>query len=233
MFFTRPAQHSHRTLQETALSPRSGTAAVEHLTDDDLALRAQQGDDLAQRALIQRYRRFASSRGRGYYIPGGDADDIVQEALIGLYKAVRDYRAERQASFRVFAELCITRQIRTAVKTARRHKHQPLNQYVSISRPRSEGSAEAAVECLIDDHADPAGDVIAADGARAVDRTVATMLSGFEIDVLRLFLTGQSYEEIATRLGRQAKAIDNALQRIKRKVADRASNEVSLLCRNG
>ncbi|MBW3610465.1 MAG: sigma-70 family RNA polymerase sigma factor [Actinobacteria bacterium] len=213
------------------MSPRSGTAALDHLDDDELAMRAQQCDDLAQQALIQRYRRLASFRGRGYYIPGGDADDIVQEALIGLYKAVRDYRPEREASFRGFAELCITRQIHTAVKTARRRKHQPLNQYVSISRPRPEGSFEAGVEGMIDGHADPADpadDVVAADGARAVDCTVATLLSGFENDVLRLFVTGQSYEEIAALLGRQAKAVDNALQRIKRKFADRAPSAARL-----
>ncbi len=205
------------------MSPRSAIAALDHLDDDDLVSRAQQGDDLAQQALIQRYRRFASSRGRGYYIPGGDADDIVQEALIGLYKAVRDYRAERQASFRVFAELCITRQIHTAVKAARRRKHQPLNQYVSISRPRAEGSTERVDDRLVDDHADPADDVVAVASARAVDATVAAMLSGFEIDVLRLFVTGQSYEEIGACLGRQAKSIDNALQRIKRKLSTQRS----------
>lgn len=211
------------------MSPRSGTAAVDHLDDDDLAIRAQQGNDLAQQALIQRYRRFASFRGRGYYIPGGDADDIVQEALIGLYKAVRDYRPDREASFCVFAELCITRQIRTAVKTAQRRKHQPLNSYVSISRPRPEDSTEVAVEGLVDDHSDPADDVIAADDARAVDRAVAAMLSGFEIDVLRLFVAGQSYQEIGAVLGRRVKAVDNALQRVKRKLSSDSTDRTELV----
>ncbi|MDQ3306058.1 MAG: sigma-70 family RNA polymerase sigma factor [Actinomycetota bacterium] len=201
------------------MSPRSGTAALDHLDDDALAIRAQQGDDLAQQALIQRYRRFASYHGRGYYLPGGDADDIVQEALIGLYKAIRDYRPHHRTSFQVFAELCITRQIHTAVKAARRFKHQPLNQYVSISRPRPEGSYEPVADRLIDNHADPADDVVAVASAQAVDATMATMLSGFEIDVLRLFVSGQSYEEIGTLLGRQVKSIDNALQRIKRKLS--------------
>ncbi len=200
------------------MSPRSGNAALDHLDDDALAVRAQQGNDLAQQALIQRYRRFASSRGRGYYIPGGDVDDIVQEALIGLYKAVRDYQPDRQASFRAFAELCITRQIRSAVKAARRYKHQPLNHYVSISSPRREESTEPVAERLVDDRADPAEDVIAVASARAVEATVASVLSGFEIDVLRLFVTGQTYEEIGARLGRRVKSIDNALQRIKRKL---------------
>jgi RNA polymerase sporulation-specific sigma factor len=202
------------------LSSRPGTAALDHLTDDDLAARAQRGNDIAQQELIQRYRRFASSKGRGYYIAGGDADDIVQEALIGLYKAIRDYRGDRQASFRVFAELCITRQIMTAIKTARRRKHQPLNQYVSISPFGRDEPPEWSVEHLLDDHraADPADDIVADDVAQAVDRVLEGMLSGFEVDVLRLFIEGRTYQEIGFELGRHPKSIDNALQRIKRKL---------------
>ena len=199
---------------------RSATVELDHLTDDDLAARAQEGSDPAQQALIQRYRRFASAKGRGYYIAGGDADDIAQEALIGLYKAVRDYRSDRQASFRVFAELCITRQIMTAIKTARRRKHQPLNQYVSISPARGEEPPESFAEHLLRDHrtADPADDVVADDRAQAVERAMEAMLSGFEVDVLRLFLEGQTYQEIGAVLGRHPKSVDNALQRIKRKL---------------
>src|SRR5436305_1559179 len=109
------------------------TAPLTELSDDELALQAQAGDALAQQALLDRYRRFVRAKARGYFLVGGDNEDIQQEALIGLYKAVRDYRVDRQASFRAFAELCITRQIITAIKTATRQKHQPLNQYVSIS----------------------------------------------------------------------------------------------------
>lgn len=203
------------------MSPRSAIAALESLHDDALVAKAQDGDDLAQQALVQRYRRLACARGRGYYLPGGDADDIVQEALIGLYKAVRDYRSDREASFRGFAEVCITRQIMTAVKTAGRRKHQPLNHYVSISRPR-EGSVEGDLERILDDHhaADPADHVVADREAAAVGQRVASVLSGFEVDVLRLFVAGQSYQEIGALLGHQVKSVDNALQRIKRKLSD-------------
>lgn len=199
---------------------RLGTAALDHLTDDDLAARSQEGNDLAQQALIQRYRRFASAKGRGFYIAGGDDDDIDQEALIGLYKAVRDYRNDRQASFRVFAELCINRQIMTAIKTAQRRKHQPLNQYVSLSPVPDEEALDRIVERLLGDHhaADPAEDVMADDDAQAVDRALAAALSPFEVDVVRLFLQGRSYQEIGVTLDRDPKAVDNALQRAKRKL---------------
>ena len=212
------------------MSPRSGVVDLESLHDDALVARAQAGDDLAQQALIQRYRRFASARSRGYYLPGGDADDIVQEALIGLYKAVRDFRSDRQTSFRGFAEVCITRQVLTAVKTAGRRKHQPLNHYVSISRPRGEGAGECELERILDDHhaQDPAECVVADGDAAAVDQQVASVLSGFEVDVLRLFVAGESYQEIGALLGRQVKSVDNALQRIKRKLSDRAPGAARL-----
>jgi RNA polymerase sporulation-specific sigma factor len=191
------------------------------LTDDELAIRAHGGDQDALRLLIERYRRFARSKGRGYFIVGGDADDIEQEALIGLYKAVRDYQPERQASFRAFAELCITRQIITAIKTATRQKHQPLNQYVSISGVRGgDDAGERSVEDLLDDHnvSDPADDVISGERMDSMRESMARMLSGLEVDVLRLYVEGKSYQEISSHLGRHVKSIDNALQRIKRKL---------------
>ena len=191
------------------------------LTDDELAVRAQAGSQDAFRILIERYRRFARAKGRGYFLVGGDADDIEQEALIGLYKAVRDYMPERQASFRAFAELCITRQIITAIKTATRQKHQPLNQYVSISGVRGgDDPGERSVEALLDDHnvADPADDVISAERLDAMRDSMARMLSDLEVDVLRLYVEGKSYQEIGDQLGRHVKSIDNALQRIKRKL---------------
>jgi RNA polymerase sporulation-specific sigma factor len=205
------------------LSPRIATAALDDLHDDALVALAQQGDDLAQRALIQRYRRFASLKGRGCFIAGGDADDITQEALIGLYKAIRDYRPERPSSFRAFAELCITRQLATAIKTARRQKHWPLNQYVSISAEGDDLAGEPPAERLLGDTRapDPADHLVVDEDARAAGRAVAGMLSGLEVDVLRLLVEGNSYEEIGAQVGRRAKSVDNALQRIKRKVARR------------
>ena len=189
--------------------------------DDDLAVLAQGGDRQAQQVLIERYRRFARAKGRGYFLVGGDSDDIEQEALIGLYKAVRDYKTEAQASFRAFAELCITRQIITAIKTATRQKHQALNQYVSISGVRGgDDPGERTVEELLDDHnvADPADHVVSGERMDAMRTAMAEMLSGLEVDVLRLYVSGKTYQEIGEELGRHVKSIDNALQRIKRKV---------------
>jgi len=152
---------------------------------------------------------------------GADFDDIEQEGMIGLYKAVRDFRDDRQASFRAFAELCITRQIITAIKTATRQKHQPLNQYVSISGVRgTDDPGERTVERLLDDHnvADPAEEVVCSERMGAMRDSMAKLLSGLEVDVLRLYVEGRSYQEIGDELGRHVKSIDNALQRIKRKL---------------
>ena len=203
------------------MSFRFTATPLTEMTDDELAVQAQGGDSRAQQALIDRYRRFARAKGRGYFLVGGDAEDIQQEALIGLYKAIRDYQVERQASFRAFAELCITRQIITAIKTATRQKHQPLNQYVSISsaRPGDDGG-ERPVEDLLDNHAiaDPADQVISRERMANMRMAMAEMLSGLEVDVLRLYVEGKTYQEIGEELGRQVKSIDNALQRIKRKL---------------
>ena len=191
------------------------------LADDELAGRFQAGDRLALEALIARYRRFARAKSRGYFLVGGDADDIEQEALIGLYKAARDFRPEHQASFRAFAELCITRQIITAIKTATRQKHQPLNQYVSISGVRGgDDPGERSVEELLHSHhdGDPADNVISGERMHAMRTSMAQMLSGLEVDVLKLYVEGKSYQEIGAQLGRHVKSIDNALQRIKRKL---------------
>ena len=191
------------------------------LADDELAARFQAGDRLALEALIARYRRFARAKSRGYFLVGGDADDIEQEALIGLYKAARDFRPEHQASFRAFAELCITRQIITAIKTATRQKHQPLNQYVSISGVRGgDDPGERSVEELLHSHhdGDPADNVISSERMQVMRSSMAEMLSGLEVDVLKLYVEGKSYQEIGAQLGRHVKSIDNALQRIKRKL---------------
>lgn len=201
------------------MPPRPGIATLDDLTDDDLATQAQAGDAGAQQALIERYRRFASAKARGYRIPGGDADDIDQEALIGLYQAVRDYRRGRAASFRTFAELCITRQVLTAIKTARRIKHQPLNHYVSISRQPGEERQDRALEHILDGrHGDPADAIVADELTLALNQAVAAVLSSLEVDVLRLLVQGRTYQEIGAQLGRHVKSVDNAIQRAKRKL---------------
>jgi RNA polymerase sporulation-specific sigma factor len=200
---------------------RSDFTPLVELTDDELVARFHEGDGDALNILLERYRRFARAKARGYFLVGADHDDIEQEAMIGLYKAARDFRADRQASFRAFAELCITRQVITAIKTATRQKHQPLNQYVSISGVRGgDDAGERSVEDLLDKHnlPDPADEVVSRDGMDAMRRSMAEMLSSLEVDVLRLYVEGKSYQEIGDRLGRHVKSIDNALQRIKRKL---------------
>ncbi|MDQ1437830.1 MAG: polymerase sporulation-specific sigma factor [Acidimicrobiaceae bacterium] len=191
------------------------------MSDMDLVARFHEGDADALAVLLERYRRFARAKARGYFLVGADSDDIEQEGMIGLFKAARDFRPDRQASFRAFAELCITRQVITAIKTATRQKHQPLNQYVSISGVRGgDDPGERSVEDLLDDHyvADPAETVISNERMANMRRSMADMLSGLEVDVLRLYVEGKSYQEIGEHLGRHVKSIDNALQRIKRKL---------------
>ena len=192
------------------------------LSDVELVARFHQGDAEALHVLLERYRRFARAKARGYFLVGADSDDIEQEGMIGLYKAARDYNPDRQASFRAFAELCITRQVITAIKTATRQKHQPLNQYVSISGVRgSDDPAERSVEDLLGENhqlADPADEVVSNERMANMRRSMSDMLSGLEVDVLRLYVEGKSYQEIGEHLGRHVKSIDNALQRIKRKL---------------
>src|SRR5579875_1704899 len=190
-------------------------------TDEELVARFQRGDLTALDSLLGRYRRFARSKARSYFLVGADPDDIEQEGLIGLYKAARDYRPDRQASFRAFAELCVTRQVISAIKAATRHKHQPLNRYVSISGVRgSDDPAEGAVEEMLGDHraCDPADEVVSQEQIAAIRRSMSESLSTLEVEVLRLYVEGKSYNEIGSHLGRHVKSIDNALQRIKRKL---------------
>lgn len=181
----------------------------------------EHGEADALEEVINRYRRFARAKARGYFLIGGDSDDVEQEALIGLYKAVRDFRTGHQASFRAFAELCIKRQIITAIKTATRQKHQPLNSYLSISggRPGDEMNDTAVDEILVSHtDADPCDTVVADERLLTLRRSMDELLSSLEIEVLRLYLEGKSYLEIGDQLGRHTKSIDNALQRIKRKL---------------
>jgi len=189
--------------------------------DDELVNAARAGDDRALAALLDKYRGFARSKARSYFLVGADREDIMQEGMIGLYKAVRDYNPDLQTSFRAFAELCITRQIITAIKTATRQKHGPLNNYVSFSRPVL--TDDEGERCLGDmlpmlTVSDPADLVISAERIRALQQHFDEVLSDLEAEVLRLYVDGKSYQEIAAVLQRHVKSIDNALQRIKRKL---------------
>ena len=189
--------------------------------DDELVLAARSGDDEALTTLLTKYRAFARVKARSYFLVGDDREDIVQEGMIGLYKAIRDFNCDMDSSFRAFAELCVTRQIITAIKTATRQKHGPLNNYVSFSRPVSgDDDGERVLADILPTVAisDPADLVISAERIRALQAHFDEVLSDLETDVLRLYVEGKSYEEIAERLQRHVKSIDNALQRIKKKL---------------
>lgn len=193
-------------------------------SDEQLVALARSGDDVALGDLLTKYRRLARSKARSYFLAGADREDVVQEAMIGLYKAVRDFNPELETSFRAFAELCITRQVITAVKTATRQKHGPLNSYVSLHRPVG-GDDEACAAVLGDmipsiAVSDPADLVISAERMRALHDHFDDVLSDLEMEVLRLYVEGNGYQDIAERLQRHVKSIDNALQRIKRKLDD-------------
>jgi len=191
------------------------------LSDEGVVQLAQTGDTEALLTLIDRYREFVRLKARSYFLIGADREDIVQEGMIGLFKAIRDYRNDRDTSFRAFAEICVTRQIITAVKTATRQKHTPLNSYVSLNNPA--GETEAPDKAMMDfpgsrDAVDPADLVISTEEALSIKDNFGKTLSRFEAEVLRLYVEGRSYQEIAGDLDRHVKSIDNALQRIKRKV---------------
>jgi len=186
-----------------------------------LVIQARNGDDAALDALIRRYTGFVRLKASSYFLAGGESDDLVQEGLIGLYKAVRDFRADKETSFRSFAELCITRQIITAIKTATRFKHAPLNTYVSFSQtPAGQDDGECTLGDALPGPGvdDPAVCVISTQELQSLVFCLGTGLSPLESDALRLYLEGNSYEEMAEELGCDTKTIDNALQRVKRKV---------------
>jgi RNA polymerase sporulation-specific sigma factor len=192
------------------------------LADLQLVVRARNGDQLALDALIRRYTGFVRLKASSYFLAGGDAEDLIQEGLIGLYKAVRDFRHDKETSFRSFAELCVTRQIITAIKTATRFKHSPLNTYISFSNTPAGQDSDSDVTLgdalpgpSVDD---PSICVISTEELQSLVFSLGTGLSKLEADALKLYLEGSSYEEMAEELGCDTKTIDNALQRVKRKV---------------
>ena len=195
--------------------------AQPQVEDGFLIALAKTGDPTAYSRLVTRYRGFVRLKASSYFLAGGDSEDLIQEGLIGLYKAIRDYRTDRESSFRNFAELCITRQIITAVKTATRNKHTPLNQYVSFSStPAGSGEEVPTLEELIASPSvnDPAKQAISAEELRSLVGCLSTALSELESHVLSLYLDGYSYEQVGERLGCDTKTVDNALQRVTRKV---------------
>lgn len=201
-------------------SPEDLRVRYRSLTDEQVAELSREGDVLAEEYLLDKYKNFVRSKARSYFLIGADHEDIVQEGMIGLYKAIRDFRPEKLSSFRAFAELCVTHQIITAIKTATRQKHIPLNSYISLNKPLyDEESERTLMDVIVEGHdSNPEDIFINRESLGNISAKMNEILSGLERDVLEAYLDGKSYQEIAEQLGRHAKSIDNALQRVKRKL---------------
>jgi len=215
----------------TTTAVRTAQRSQRELEDLQLVMRVRNGDELAREQLIRRYTGFVRMKASSYFLAGGESEDLVQEGLIGLWKAVRDFRPDKETSFRSFAELCVTRQIITAIKSATRYKHQALNTYVSFSHTPAGHDPDS--DCTLGDalpgsHVDePSVQVISTEELQSLVFCLGSGLSNLESDALRLYLEGHSYEDMAEALGCDTKTIDNALQRVKRKiVAHRDSRAV-------
>ena len=209
--------NSERYMQEIS---RNEFSRYSEYPDEQIVEMSHNGDSAAEEFLLDKYKNFVRSKARSYFLVGADHEDIVQEGMIGLYKAIRDYRPDKLSSFRAFAELCVTRQIITAIKTATRQKHIPLNNYVSLNKPLyDEESDRTLLDVIIEGRtSDPEEMIINMENIGNIRARISEVLSGLEQEVLNAFLDGRSYQEIAESLGRHVKSIDNALQRVKRKL---------------
>lgn len=192
----------------------------ENMTDEEIVEIARVGDIDAQEYLINKYKNYVRAKARTYFLLGGDKEDLIQEGMIGMYKAIRDFRSDKLSSFRAFAELCITRQIITAIKTATRQKHIPLNSYVSLNKPIYDEDSDRTLLDVITGNkvTDPEELIISREEFTEIETKMGELLSSLEWKVLMYYLEGKSYQEIAEDLGRHVKSIDNALQRVKRKL---------------
>lgn len=202
-------------------SQKKFPVSFEDMSDEEIALYAQKNNDSrAKEFLLQKYKRLVVLKSKGYFLAGADRDDIIQEGMIGLYKAIRDFSDEKLASFRAFSEICITRQILTAIKGANRQKHMPLNSYVSLSKPIYMDSPDKTVLdfSIGDDKINPEEVLLTKEEHKEIEERLSSVLSDFEWRVLRCYLMGKSYREISFELHRESKAVDNALQRIKHKM---------------
>ncbi len=221
-FFADRQEHQNEAaLEEKACDEDSPHFAYyEALGDAQTVKKANAGDGQALEYLLNKYKNFVRAKARYYFLAGADKEDIVQEGMIGLYKAVRDFQPEKQVSFRAFAELCITRQVITAVKSATRQKHKPLNGYVSLNRPVFDEESDRTMMDMIKSAKvlNPEEIIISKEDIDAIEHSLDSNLSVLEKNVLNLYLNGKSYQEIAKLLDRQVKSIDNALQRIKAKI---------------
>ncbi len=188
--------------------------------DEEIVAMIRDGDDRALEFLLRKYQNFVKAKAKSYFLIGADKEDIYQEGMIGLFKAIRDFKDDKLASFKVFAELCVTRQIITAVKTATRQKHIPLNTYVSLNKPIYDEESDRTLLDILSGIkvSDPEELIIDREEMEKLENKIEEVLSSLEMEVLNSYLDGKSYQEIATDLDRQAKSIDNALQRVKRKL---------------
>lgn len=198
-----------------------------NMTDDELIIISKEGNGYAIEVLLERYRNFVRARSRTYFLIGADKEDIIQEGMIGLYKAIRDYKPEAQASFKSFAELCITRQIITAIKTATRQKHIPLNSYISLSKPVYDDESDRVLLDTVFERKrlDPEEIMIDKERFYSIEEKLSKILSKLEWSVLLKYLEGKSYVDIAAQIGKTEKSIDNALQRIKKKIEKHILND--------
>jgi len=190
------------------------------MPDELIAAWANEGDVIALDFLIRKYKNFVKAKSRSYFLIGGDPEDIIQEGMIGLFKAIRDYDVEKNSNFKAFAELCVKRQIITAIKTATRQKHIPLNSYVSLNKPIYNGDSERTLLDVLKGKRsmNPETLYISREEVTSIKEKIGKILSKFEWEVLTCYLAGESYQEIATDLNKPVKSIDNALQRVKKKI---------------
>lgn len=193
---------------------------VDEYNEEEVVALARNGDSRAQEFLIKKYKNFVRGKARSYFLIGADREDIIQEGMIGLFKAIRDYRPDRIASFKAFAELCITRQMITAIKTATRQKHIPLNSYISLNKPMYDEDSERTLLDVVSGRvvSNPEELLISREEFDSMEAKIGEVLSDLELQVLTYYLDGKSYQEIAENLDRHVKSIDNALQRVKRKL---------------
>ena len=206
-------------ISETDSTVPAELSVYSERSDEENVLLSQQGDRNAEDWLLEKYKNFVRSKARSYFLVGADREDIVQEGMIGLYKAIRDFKEDKQATFRAFAEICIKRQIITAIKTATRQKHMPLNSYVSLTKPiYDEESDRTLLDVLEGRITNPEDIFISQEDLDNIHRQIDELLSPFEQQALSAFLDGKSYVEIAEKLGRHVKSVDNALQRVKKKI---------------
>jgi RNA polymerase sporulation-specific sigma factor len=215
----REMDHELVLAQENSLEEEDNKANAE-IIDEEMVELAKTGDSLAQEYLINKYKNFVRAKARSYFLIGADREDIIQEGMIGLFKAIRDFKGDKLSSFRAFAELCITRQIITAIKTATRKKHIPLNSYVSLNKPIYDEDSDRTLLDVISGTriSDPEELIINREEFDDIEEKMGEILSSLEWEVLMAYLQGKSYQEIALELDRHVKSIDNALQRVKRKL---------------